>query len=83
MKYTVEKLLTYIRENNIPLDTPIGIFVNRGTLLEVIKETNPTISAENYFPINDKYADVVLPVYNKDSNLLFISTQLEEDKTEV
>ena len=83
MKYTVEKLLTYIRENNIPLDTPIGIFINRGTLLEVIKEANPTISAENYFPINDKYADVVLPVYNKDSNLLFISTQLEEDKTEV
>ena len=77
MKYTVKELLAYIRENNIPLDTPIGICINRGTLLKVIEEANPSICVENFYPIKNKYADIVLPVYNKDSNLLFISTNFE------
>ena len=78
--YTVKELLKYINDNIIPLNTPIGVCIKAGTLLKVIEESNTSISVENYYPMKDKYADVVLPVYNGEhSPMLFITTDRYEE----
>ena len=77
--YTIKELLTYINDNNIPLNTPIGIHIRAKTLLQVIEESDLSINTK-YYPLKDKYADVVLPVYHGEGNpMLFITTDWKEE----